>query len=484
MRTRIAQHLDWLLTPQAAAPTGRAALFVAQKVERGQLPAGFAGHDFAVFLLTVAAEIEHILMVQYLYAAYSLGGDQVPSKHREQVRRWQETILGIAKEEMGHLITVQNVLRLLGGPLNLERNDYPWDVPFYPFKFTLEKLSRASLARYIFAESPDDWPSDVSKKEKADIIRLAMTDQSRPLEAVGRLYRKMIEVIDDRDLVAEELFQADTLPFQASWDEWGRAYRDGARGATMTPGSRTPDLIIATAYSRASAVDALKAVAQQGEAATIDPRTASKSHFRRFLEIFREFPDDEAGWSPVMQLAPNPRVVGGDESIQDTTYVANPHAHGWAQLINLRYRMLLAYLSHAFNLSGAHPTTFDAKARGLVVHHVFGEMYNLRTVAKILVRLPVDKPANPERAGPPFEMSYTVKLPTAERDCWRLHLDLLEASDDLRSEIAPHADEAGKKYLASFAAIDQETRVAIERLLRMGAASAPAIVPHLERSAI
>jgi hypothetical protein len=48
------------------------------------------------------------------------------------VRCWQEVILGIAKEEMAHLITVQNVLRLIGGPLNLDRNDYPWDAPFYP----------------------------------------------------------------------------------------------------------------------------------------------------------------------------------------------------------------------------------------------------------------------------------------------------------------------------------------------------------------
>jgi hypothetical protein len=48
------------------------------------------------------------------------------------VRCRQEVILGIAKEEMAHLITVQNVLRLIGGPLNLDRNDYPWDAPFYP----------------------------------------------------------------------------------------------------------------------------------------------------------------------------------------------------------------------------------------------------------------------------------------------------------------------------------------------------------------
>jgi len=48
------------------------------------------------------------------------------------VLEWQDAILAIAKEEMGHLLMVQNVLRLIGGSLNLAREDFPWDVPFYP----------------------------------------------------------------------------------------------------------------------------------------------------------------------------------------------------------------------------------------------------------------------------------------------------------------------------------------------------------------
>ena len=64
------------------------------------LPAEFSWHDYAIFLLSMAAEIEHSLMVQYLYAAYSLGGPQVPEQHRGNVLEWQQVILGIAKEEM------------------------------------------------------------------------------------------------------------------------------------------------------------------------------------------------------------------------------------------------------------------------------------------------------------------------------------------------------------------------------------------------
>src|SRR5262245_3758362 len=68
-----------------------------------------APRDEAVFLLHTGAEIEHALLVQYLYAAYSLKSPQeVPPEHAPKVQAWRKTLLGIAREEMGHLITVQN----------------------------------------------------------------------------------------------------------------------------------------------------------------------------------------------------------------------------------------------------------------------------------------------------------------------------------------------------------------------------------------
>ncbi len=38
-----------------------------------------------------------------------------------------------------------------GGPISFERENYPWDSPYYPFKFCLEPLTRTSLAKYVFA---------------------------------------------------------------------------------------------------------------------------------------------------------------------------------------------------------------------------------------------------------------------------------------------------------------------------------------------
>src|SRR5262249_9128889 len=156
-----------------------------------------------------------------------------------------------------------------------------------------------------------------------------------------------------------------------------------------------------------------------------------ESHFRRFLDVYRAFPQDADGWSPTMPVATNPRVAGGEQPIANTAFIANPLARAWAQLLNLRYRMLMIYLSHAFNHAGAEHHVACANARGMLIHRTFGEMYNIRAIAKILVHLPLDGPEEATRAGPPFEMPYTVHLPVDERDCWRLHLDLLNGSATL-----------------------------------------------------
>ena len=100
--------------------------------------------DWAVFLLHTAAEIEHALMAQYLYAAYSLAdadftGAHIPPDAAARTRRWRNTIIWIASEEMAHLLTEQNLLRFIGGPFNLEREDFPFRSLLYPFPLALSR---------------------------------------------------------------------------------------------------------------------------------------------------------------------------------------------------------------------------------------------------------------------------------------------------------------------------------------------------------
>ena len=120
------------MTQPAPAAAGAVALRAPTRIE--VLPR-LQPRDEAVFLLHTAAEIEHALMVQYLYAAWSL-----PADATGKVGRWRREVLQVAREEMAHLAAVQNLLRFVGGPLNFDREDFPYRSELYPFPFRLEPL--------------------------------------------------------------------------------------------------------------------------------------------------------------------------------------------------------------------------------------------------------------------------------------------------------------------------------------------------------
>ena len=448
----------------------RAVRSITATLESGRSPAPFerefAPRDYVAFLLHMDAQIEHGLMVQYLYAAYSLGGPQVPVEHREMVRSWREILLGIAKEEMGHLITVLNVLRLLGAPLSLERDDYPWSTPFYPFPFALEPLTLDSLAKYVYAESPKDWTGP-----QADEIKARVKQSVANPQRVGDLFATLIDRVSDSQYLAEAAFQPATTEFQADFSEWGRGYQQGKRGnASGANPKGTPDLVVMPLWSRGEAIAALKRIAEQGEAlASVDD--AAPSHFARFLKVYEEMSKVAGSWSPSLNIATNPYVSldaqaepeGSGDGAATSSAITHPESIMWAQLHNIRYRMLLALLEHTFYVS-SEPAAVSGGARGALINASFGEMYNLRAIAETLMRLPLSSDGT-GLAGPPFQMPYILQLPLGQKDKWRLHLDLLDASKSLIQELELQVSDTGKAFLATCLGTDEQFRLVVNREL-------------------
>lgn len=459
------------------------------------IPPEFSPRDYVAYLLSIDAEIEHCLMVQYLYGAYSMGGPQVPAEYREVVREWQEVILGIAKEEMGHLMSVQNVLRLIGSPLHLERDDYPWDTPFYPFKFTLEPLSIDSLAKYVYVESPEHWDGG----ELGDEIRRRVKAQVDNPHKVAELFGVLIPLIQNPDVLPDETFDPNTWPYQADWAEWGRGYQGGQRGNLNRSGiPNTPDVLVVPLASRDDAATALTSVATQGEATSGD----QPSHFVRFLSIYVEMraaleghtftpeqwdtakPADMSatawrgayrverlvglksrgrhdGWAPARAVAVNPYVAVDTSALPEegdtrTTPITHPETKLWAHLQNVRYRMLLEFLSHSFTLSGGLRSAGRMTPRGTIVNAAFGEMYNLRALAEVLMSSPASDNPKDGLAGPPFQTPYTLNSPTSERDRWRGHLDRLQASRTLIKHLLLICAESRKPYLFAMLEADEK----------------------------
>jgi hypothetical protein len=462
--SRLTRHLVWAPVEGLEEVKPRVLSFVRHELVPGTdvneaLDIYLAPRDHAIYLLHIGATVEHALMVQYLFAAFSLGGTQPESpEHELKAARWRKIIVEIAREEMGHLVTVENLLRLIGGSLTLDREDYPIPADLYPFPFELTPLTRQSLARYILAESPDQ---ETTKKlglvEEMEEIRTTASYGSTagPVNRVGIIYaaiQQLFTMPTDRRDPPDEMtqyvhssdIQSATRRYQAGPEEWGLNYND---------------LKIETASNRDEALAAIQAIAVQGEGSSIADLPAS--HFGKFLEIYRDFPKDNA-WTPSRNVASNPTT---DANLLQAkrNVIRNPEAVLWAGLANLRYRMLLATLMHAF-LTERPADLQTHSPRGLLISWSFGEMYQLRCISDILMSLPMDKEGG-LLAGPPFEMPYSLSLPDRELDRWRVHRDLILASRkyivSLQELGTPHFH-----YLKSLAQTDQKSSEQIE--LRIG----------------
>jgi hypothetical protein len=421
-----------------------------------------APRDEAIFFLLLGAEVEHALMVQYLYAGYSIDPMAAPAEQRTTVQKWQSGILAIAREEMGHLITVQNLLRCIGGPLSLAREEFPIDTGYYPFSFVLEPLSLDSLAKYVVAEMPLN--PNVPKKEMDEIKKRASKGNAGvAVNRVGALYKRaldLVKTIDSGD------FQSGTLGYQGDFAAWGRgntrAPRDGMRS-----GPSEPQVIVDPIGDITAAIHALEEVSEQGEGQELCPRE-EESHFMRFLTIYRAFRKAPKGIVKKVPVNPTTRP-GQKSSITNATSIL------WAQLADTRYRLLLDLLSHALHLPGSLTAEAAPSPRGRLIAGAFGEMYNIRALSGIIMAQPLTYPETEDRAGPPFEMPYTLQLPDLEPSRWRAHRDVLTAAGTLitgllkREGLSPDS----VNYLNTLAAQDATFQSYIAQLL------APAIAQGL-----
>jgi hypothetical protein len=409
-------------------------------------PPKYVSRDWAIFLLHSAAEVEHALMVEYLYAAYSLRDNvPIPNVAGTTTNMWRTSILGIAKEEMGHLMTLQNILRLIGGPVNFEREDYPLRAEYYPFPFVLEPLSKNSLSKYLYAEMPQEkLPETVLTEAERDEIELrarlsAGVPTGQFINHVGVLYNTIIDVFRKELLNTD--FRTDRDPFQSKgWIGTNdRIHPAGSTDFDVTGVKLIP------VKDKASALDALEIIARQGEATD---GTTSQSHFLRFLKIYRQAPKDTS--TLVWPVRENPNTWTGTTNASSIT---NPTTRKWGELFNTRYRILLMSLSHlaALPINQGDP---GIKAVGdILVSWVFEEMLgrsksSIRGLAKLLASSPF-APTGTETAGAPFEMPYTLDLPDLGPDRWSLHLDLLDASLRIAKSIQdpPDGNEILKELL-------------------------------------
>jgi hypothetical protein len=386
-----------------------------------------------------------------------------------------------------------------------KRSNFPTDTPYLPFPFRLEPASTRSLALYVYAEAPEDWQtllrthSRNRRKRIEDDMRIVAETVGEQVVAghahtVGQVYGRILEVISDPLRIPDSAFRADTYAHQASWDDWGRGYapppaKPGETKPPKVPVKERSNLLIMQMATRTEAIAALQEVGGQGESAHLRVKDSDEpSHFDRFRKLLEEFEREGKHSNLVHNVPVNPTTIGRRDRPRGSTSIEQTTSLLWATLFNLRYRALLTYLTHTFRLARLVDTE-EPNVRGAMMHKIFGEMYNIKAVAGILVRRPLrnapvsgraaTRGAGANKSGddavcaaPPFEMPYTIDLPMDEPDCWRRHQDILSSSLEVCHDILTGKDPHGPKlrveevkYLRTLQQLDRKSIAWMETII-------------------
>ena len=148
--------------PESTGARGRLAQMIAT---RGGLappedPFVIEHREALFYMLCEASELEHGIMCQYLYAAFSLkqsADEGLTAAEAEAVQRWRKHIFHIAAQEMLHLALVQNLLTATGAAPHLSRPNFPQPASHYPagVHLALVPFGEEALRHFMFLERPE-----------------------------------------------------------------------------------------------------------------------------------------------------------------------------------------------------------------------------------------------------------------------------------------------------------------------------------------
>jgi hypothetical protein len=386
------------------------------------------------YLLCQAAELEHALMCEYLYAAFSLKSTAGPGLREDQleaVESWRRVVFAIAAEEMLHWAVVQNLLTAVGSAPYVSRPHMPHQASGYPpgVQLRLLPFGEAALQHFVYLERPEGV-------DHADAEGFAPAGPPpppmRPEEVVprgqdwatvGHLYRSVErgfahladKLGEDRLFMGPAFQQADETTF--GW----------------------PDLRPIT--DLAGANRAIERIVEEGEGATGDWATA---HYGRFLQVLGDYlamREQDPGFEPAYPVvAAGMRAV---EGIEPDVYITDPATGGCSDLFNAVYELLLQMIARYFAFGHETPAQ-----RQVLTHAAIGLMFRvIKPLGLLLAGLPAG-PDHPEAtAGASFQLPYrTSFLLPHRRSAW---LRFAERLDELAAFAAGLHPPAGADVMAA-----------------------------------
>jgi len=398
-----------------------------------------------IFLLCEASELEHLLMCEYLFAAFSLKEhveESLTPEQFEAVRRWERVITSVAVQEMLHLAQASNLLTAIGGMPHFRRPNLPQRAKYYPPEIQLALLpfSESALRHFIFLERPEDF--DDQDAPEFELIGASFPavrgDELVPVAqtfgTVGLLYRAIEQgmlVLSTR-LGEEQLFVGPPSA-QATGEYF-----------------RWPELVPVT--DLLSAGKAIEFIVEQGEGARGDWQ---ESHYGRFLQVLEEylaFKQADPTFEPARPVIP--ARVRLPRDVNEGPLLSDPRTAAVSDLFNGCYEALLEVLLRFFLHEGAGEAADARDAEMTSLSDVaVGAMFTVIVpLGRLLTRLPVGPEAPGKTAGPTFDIfrrSYLLPHREAARMILRERLhELADGSAEIGAQFAAEAEDAARDTLA------------------------------------
>ncbi|HEU5392551.1 MAG TPA: ferritin-like domain-containing protein [Streptosporangiaceae bacterium] len=371
-----------------------------------------------IYMLCEAAELEHGIMCQYLYAAFSLKQSEdegLTKEEAEATSRWRKHISHIAAQEMLHLSLVQNLLSAIGAAPHLSRPNFPQPASHYPagVNLALIPFGEDALRHFMFLERPEGMDIE-------DVAGMAAFSRAQPsmqhgdivprgqdFATVGHLYRSIERGFADlAGKYGEERLFAGPPQAQATQADFG-----------------WPELVGVT--DLASAQRAIDEILEQGEGPRGDWKDAHFGQFVAILDEYTELREANPGFDPVRPVVPvNVRPTERDV---DIPLASDPVTRRVMDMFNVSYEILLLMLQRFFARTEETPAQLKVLSDGTIAMM----LQAIRPLGDLVTTLPAGPEYPGRTAGPSFELFYESDYVLPHREAaWLLLTERIRQAAD------------------------------------------------------
>lgn len=391
--------------------------------------------------LHLAAELEHNLMCQYLFAAYSMkratseGLDEV---QLEKTRGWGAMMTLVARQEMEHMGLALNLLSAIGGTPYFRRPNFPQRKDHYGqlgIKSELTRFSKETIHRFQGFESPHPLPGPefcttrgISREELRALLLAPQVfiprDARAQASAAGGEQPREIEFTSVQDLyqslaagfvtVTERIGEQNLFIGDVNAEIWGGPNTPYGEGSMDDLSQYGLDLIQVS--NLPTALDAIVEIIEQGEGIRAPPDYIEHTHYCIFTNMLDEMQDEKRNFEAARPVVRNPltRMHPDITAPREVNIITRPETREIANLFNLTYELMLLLM--LFLYGGRRKTKHEAVDLMNAIFFPLMTMF-IRPLSEVLTLLPAfkDKRGN---AGPGFELSQEMIVLPPPENTW------------------------------------------------------------------